>query len=76
MKIFNKINYPIFLFTFCVGIFVVYMTSTPKKLIVKYPTPETYKKHTYVDDANNCYHYKPIKETCKGNEKTMPLQLK
>lgn len=74
MGVFSRINYPIFILTFTIGILTVYLTKPSKKVVIKYPSPSNYKDTVYVDDANNCYYYKPKKEECKGNEKALPVQ--
>ena len=40
-----------------VGFFIVYITSPPPKIIMKYPTLDNINDTTYVDDNGQCYKY-------------------
>uniref|UniRef100_A0A6C0C8B9 Uncharacterized protein n=1 Tax=viral metagenome TaxID=1070528 RepID=A0A6C0C8B9_9ZZZZ len=41
----------------CVGFFIVYVTSPPPKIVIKYPTLENIKDTTYIDEKGQCYKY-------------------
>ena len=73
-SLFMKLNYPIFILSFAIGIFIVYISKPTKKVIIKYPTPHTSMKDQYQDEAGNCYLYKAEKTECKGMEKVYPIQ--
>jgi len=40
-----------------VGLFIVYTTTAPPKIILKYPTVDNIDNTTYVDDVGKCYKY-------------------
>jgi hypothetical protein len=73
-SIFMKLNYPVFLLSFAIGIFIVYISSPTKKVVIKYPTPHTSMEDQYKDDSGNCYTYKAKEVECTGAEKTLPVQ--
>ena len=75
MELFNKLNYPVFLLAFSIGIFIVYITKPRQKIVIKYPTPnEIMPDYQYQDDADNCYKYMAEKVECTGKEKQIPIQ--
>ena len=39
------------------GFFIIYITTPPPKIILKYPTIENIKNTTYVDKNGQCYKY-------------------
>ena len=59
-----KINFFVFLLSFCLGILVVYLTSPQPKIIVKYPSINNAHKTLYQDDTG-CYNFIPKEVNCK-----------
>lgn len=59
-----KINFFVFLLSFCIGILVVYLTAPEPKVIVKYPSISDSHKTFYHDDSG-CYNYIPREVKCK-----------
>ena len=55
MNIFSKIDIPIFLVSFMIGLFMCYLTHPQPKIIIKYPTPDG--DDIFIDDTNTCYKY-------------------
>jgi hypothetical protein len=73
----NYISLPIFLTSFAIGLFFVYVLGPESKTIYVYPTPENYLKTFYKDNADQCFHFKPIETKCPINPfsiKTIPIQ--
>jgi hypothetical protein len=73
-SIFTKIHYPVFIISFAIGMFLVYLTKPVPKVIIKYPTPESVENLVYQDDSENCYQYTAEKVECEGDVKTYPVQ--
>ena len=42
---------------FFLGFFIIYLTTPPPKIILKYPTIENIQTTTYVDENGQCYKY-------------------
>lgn len=60
----NYINVKIFLASLFFGIFLSYITTDPKQVILVFPTPENNNKISYKDKSENCYHYNPVEVIC------------
>lgn len=73
----NYISLPIFLISFAIGLFCVYVIGPETKNIYVYPNLQNYMKIQYKDSANQCFEFKPIESTCPINPfsiKTIPIQ--
>ena len=71
------ISLPIFLGSFAVGLFFVYILGPEAKTIYIYPSPENYTKTQYKDNADQCFQFKPVETKCPINPfsiKTVPVQ--
>jgi hypothetical protein len=67
MFISKYISFKIFLISFVVGFFFVYLFGPERKEIVIYPSPENIEKIIYQDDAENCFHYEQEEVKCPSN---------
>jgi len=47
-----------------IGFLLIYATSPPPKVIIKYPTLDNIKHTTYVDDNGYCYKYYAKETKC------------
>lgn len=47
---------------------IVYITTSPPKIIIKYPTPFNAETTIYKDKADNCYKYESKKAECPTDE--------
>uniref|UniRef100_A0AB39JF83 Uncharacterized protein n=1 Tax=Florenciella sp. virus SA2 TaxID=3240092 RepID=A0AB39JF83_9VIRU len=63
------INFKIFLLSFSIGVFYVYITDDYKQNIVVYPTPLNLDKKMYVDKSDNCFKYNLKEVPCPANKK-------
>lgn len=51
-----------------IGLFLSYIYSPPKKIIIKWPTPENAGKVIYKDDADTCYKYNAKEVSCPDDK--------
>ncbi len=57
-----------FFIAFSIGIFITYIYSPPKKIIIKWPTPENVGKVIYKDKAETCYKYNSKEVACPDDK--------
>jgi hypothetical protein len=75
----NYISLPVFIISFAIGLFFVYILGPELKTIYVYPSPENYMKTCYKDNADQCFQFNPIETKCPINPlliKTVPIQNK
>ena len=73
----HYISIPIFLISFAIGIFFVYVVGTEGQTITIYPTPSNSDVYQYKDKAEQCFEFKPEEVECPFNPlsvKTIPVQ--
>ena len=73
----HYISLPVFLTSFAIGLFFVYVIGPESKTIYIYPSPENYMKTQYKDNAGQCFQFKPVKTQCPINPlsiKSVPVQ--
>jgi hypothetical protein len=65
-----------FIASFVIGLFFVYMIGSENKKIIVYPTPQNITKIQYKDVAENCFSYVSKEVPCpeNGNFSTIPVQ--
>ena len=61
------INFPIFLASLSLGLFLVYITIPATQVIYVYPNPDNENKLTYKDRANNCFHFTSEEIKCPSD---------
>jgi hypothetical protein len=76
--ILRYIYIPIFLLSFAVGLFFVYILGPEMKTIYIYPSPENVDKIIFKDKADNCFYFKEDIVKCpKDNSliSKIPIQI-
>jgi len=71
------INIPIFIISFAIGLFFVYVLGPETKTIYMYPSPSNYTKTQYKDNTNQCFKFTPTETKCPLNPlsiHTVPVQ--
>jgi hypothetical protein len=73
---FQYISLKVFIISFLIGLFFVYMMGTENKKVIVYPTPQNISKIQYKDVADNCFSYVSKEVPCPENGlfSTIPVQ--
>jgi hypothetical protein len=66
--IFKFINLYVFLVSFAIGLFFVYIYGAEMKKIYIYPSPENVDKILFKDKADNCFCFEQIEVECPKNK--------
>jgi len=64
----NYISLPIFLISFAVGLFFIYLIGPEIKTVYIYPTPENVDKVLFKDKAENCFYFEPESVECPKDQ--------
>lgn len=77
MNLMKYINIPVFLISFAIGVFAVYIFTDEKRRILVYPTHENAGVLQYRDKTGNCYSIKEESVICpsKENISDIPPQI-
>jgi len=76
--ILNYISIPVFLISFAIGLFFVYILGPEMKTIYIYPSPENVDKILFKDKADNCFHFEQQTVDCPKDENlisNIPIQV-
>ena len=65
---FNYISLPVFLVSFAIGLFFIYVLGPEMKKIYIYPSPETINKVLFKDKADNCFYFEEEVVECPKDE--------
>ena len=66
--ILDYISFPIFIISFAIGFFFVYILGPEKKIIYIYPSPENINKILFKDKADNCFSFQEEEVPCPEDE--------
>lgn len=66
--ILNYISFPIFLLSFAIGLFFVYILGPEMKTIYIYPSPENINNLLFKDKADNCFYFQEEIVECPKDE--------
>jgi hypothetical protein len=71
------ISLPIFIVSFALGLFFIYVLGPEKKEIYIYPSPTNYNTMQFKDVTKQCFEIKPVEKECPINPlsiKSIPIQ--
>lgn len=66
--ILNYISLPVFIISFAVGLFFVYILGTEMKTIYVYPSPDVINNILFKDNAENCFKFEQKEVNCPKDE--------
>ena len=70
MKLGSFVNVPVFIISFAIGIFAVYVCgNADKRKIMVYPTPDNIDQILYRDDSEACFQFKQTQVNCPKDPK-------
>ena len=74
------INIPLFIISFALGLFFVYVLGPEMKTIYIYPSPESVGKFLFKDKADNCFYFDQVDVKCPSDNSLiskipMPLRI-
>ena len=61
------INIPLFIISFAIGLFFVYVLGPETKTIYMYPSPSNYTKTQDKDNTDQCFKFTPTETKCPLN---------
>lgn len=73
----HYISIPIFLVSFAIGLFFIYILGPEIKTIYIYPSPENVDKILFKDKADNCFYFEEKIVKCPKDESlisNIPMQ--
>ena len=68
------ISLSVFLVSFAIGLFCIYIVGPEFKTIYIYPNPNNYEKFLFKDNADQCFQLKPVETECDLFSKEYPIQ--
>jgi hypothetical protein len=74
----HYISLPIFLISFAIGLFFIYILGPEMKTIYIYPSPENVDKVLFKDKADNCFLFEEKNIECPKDETKIfgiPIQV-
>jgi len=75
---FGYINLNVFLISFAIGLFFIYIMGPDMKKIIVFPTIENSGKVQYQNNSDNCFIYKPTEVKCPSDASlihNIPIQI-
>jgi len=75
--LFHYVSLPVFLVSFAIGMFFIYILGPDTKRIFIYPSPENVNRVLFKDVADSCFSFKPVEVECPTDESkisSVPVQ--
>lgn len=75
--ILDYVSLPVFFVSFIIGLIFIFIIGPETKTIYMYPTPDSYMKNMYKDNADQCFQFIPKSVSCPLNPleiHTVPIQ--
>jgi len=66
--ILEYISFPIFMISFAIGLFFVYIYGPEMKTIYVYPTPENVNKVIFKDATDSCFSFEAQEVDCPKDD--------
>jgi hypothetical protein len=66
--IFDYISLPVFIISFAIGLFFIYILGPEMKVVHVYPSPENVDKILFKDKADNCFYFEEQEVECPKDE--------
>jgi hypothetical protein len=76
--ILNYISFPVFILSFAIGIFFIYILGPDIKTIDISPSPENVDKILFKDNADNCFYFEQTETKCPSENSfisKIPIQM-
>lgn len=72
MSLSKFLNIRLFLISFAIGIFAVYVfCNNDKRRIIVQPTPDNIDLIQYIDESGTCFQFKQTQVNCPNEEKEL-----
>ena len=74
----HYISLPVFLISFAIGLFFIYILGPEMKTIYIYPSPENVNKILFKDKAENCFYFEESEVDCPRDDSLIsriPIQM-
>ena len=66
--LFKYVDFRIFLISFAIGLFYIYISDDYKKVIILHPTPDNTGQYQFKDNTDNCFSYEMKETKCPSDQ--------
>lgn len=68
MNLLKFFHIPVFILSFVIGLYYIYLNTNPIRKIIVYPTPDNLDKILYRDKSQACFTYNQETVKCPTNK--------